>query len=245
MIYVISDIHGCYAEYRELLEKIKFSSKDTLYILGDVVDRGPEPIKVIQDMMKRPNVNFILGNHDYLMLMVMSKLVQEITEENIDSGVLNEDLLMDYYAWMNDGGEVTVAQFNSLERWEMIDILEYVQDALIYEDIQVNKKRFILTHAGIKDYSYEKDLDEYHFTDFIFGRMDYSKRHFDDPDTYLVSGHTPTVLIREDRQFLVYKGNGHIAIDCGCVSGGRLAAYCLDDGSITYVEANRDTFLEK
>lgn len=53
MRYVISDIHGCYEQYRLLLEKIRFSDNDELYVLGDAVDRGPEPIKVLQDMMRR------------------------------------------------------------------------------------------------------------------------------------------------------------------------------------------------
>ena len=44
MRYVIADIHGCYNEYRQLLEKIDFSQKVELYVLGDAVDRGPEPI---------------------------------------------------------------------------------------------------------------------------------------------------------------------------------------------------------
>lgn len=49
MRYIISDIHGCYDQYRALLKKIHFSDTDELYVLGDVVDRGPEPIKVLQD----------------------------------------------------------------------------------------------------------------------------------------------------------------------------------------------------
>ena len=52
----------------------------------------------------------------------------------------------------------------------------------------------------------------------------------------LVTGHTPTFLIREDQLPLVYEANGHIAIDCGCVYGERLAAYSLDDGRVLYVE---------
>ena len=54
--YVISDIHGCYEEYMDLLEKINFSGQDELYVLGDSMDRGPEPIRVIRDLMGRPNV---------------------------------------------------------------------------------------------------------------------------------------------------------------------------------------------
>lgn len=42
MIYAVGDIHGCYSQYKEILEKIRFSDEDTLYVLGDVLDRGPD-----------------------------------------------------------------------------------------------------------------------------------------------------------------------------------------------------------
>ena len=65
MHYVIADIHGCRKQFLELLEKIKFSENDTLYILGDVLDRGFDPIGTLQDLMSYDNIVFILGNHDY------------------------------------------------------------------------------------------------------------------------------------------------------------------------------------
>ena len=46
--YVLSDIHGEYAMLRKMLEKINFSDQDTLYVLGDVIDRGPHPVKALQ-----------------------------------------------------------------------------------------------------------------------------------------------------------------------------------------------------
>ena len=39
MTYVMSDLHGCYDKYVQMLEKIGFGDGDTLYILGDVIDR--------------------------------------------------------------------------------------------------------------------------------------------------------------------------------------------------------------
>ena len=102
MRYIVADLHGCYQQYQMLLEKIQFSEKDELYVLGDVVDRGPEPIKVLQDMMKRTNVIFILGNHDFIMYTLMKKLSVEITEENYDKHLTTE-LLLDYNLWMADG----------------------------------------------------------------------------------------------------------------------------------------------
>ena len=41
MLYVMSDIHGEYERYLAMLEQIAFSQDDTLFVLGDVVDRGP------------------------------------------------------------------------------------------------------------------------------------------------------------------------------------------------------------
>ena len=38
--YVISDIHGEYEKFMELLEEIELEENDTLYVLGDVLDRG-------------------------------------------------------------------------------------------------------------------------------------------------------------------------------------------------------------
>ena len=45
---IISDIHGCFDEFMQMLDLINFSSADELYVLGDVIDRGPEPIKCLQ-----------------------------------------------------------------------------------------------------------------------------------------------------------------------------------------------------
>lgn len=60
--------------------------------------------------------------------------------------------------------------------------------------------------------------------------------YFSGGRVFLVTGHTPTEYIREDGLSLVYEKKGHIAIDCGCVFGGNLAAYCIETGETVYVE---------
>lgn len=50
--YVISDIHGEYEKFMELLEEIELEENDTLYVLGDVLDRGKHPIKTVLKLME-------------------------------------------------------------------------------------------------------------------------------------------------------------------------------------------------
>lgn len=58
--YVISDIHGEYEMFNRLLEKIQLKETDTLYVLGDILDRGVHPIKTILKLMEMPNVTYVL-----------------------------------------------------------------------------------------------------------------------------------------------------------------------------------------
>lgn len=238
MRYIVSDVHGCYDEYQELLQKIHFSQKDTLYVLGDAMDRGPEPIKVIKDLMMRENVVYLVGNHDYMMLRTLKKLAVEITKENCENHLASEDLL-NYFYWIQDGGRTTSDQFRTLSLEEQQDILAYVSDALVYEVLYERGKELILVHAGIRGFEEKKELDDYDFFDFIYERTDYSRRYYPDPHKFLVTGHTPTLLIHPDGQPRIYQGNGHIAVDCGCVFGGCLAAYCVETEEAVYVKSRK------
>lgn len=235
MRYIVSDIHGCFDQYRALLEKIRFSDEDELYVLGDVVDCGPEPIKVLQDMMKRPNVIFILGNHDFAMYSLMKTLAVEITEENYDKQLTTE-IMRDYNLWLADGGSVTAEQFRELGPSEMADVLDYIAGASLYEVIAHNGKEYRLVHAGLSDFAPDKRLDEYELYNFLEERADYSKRYYPQENIFLVTGHTPTFLIKGWGKTEVYRAHGHIALDCACVAGGKLAAFCVETEEVIYVD---------
>ena len=64
--YAVGDIQGCFEEFKEGLELINFkSSKDFLWITGDLINRGPESLKVLEYVFKiRNSVHIVLGNHD-------------------------------------------------------------------------------------------------------------------------------------------------------------------------------------
>ncbi|MGN0536848.1 MAG: metallophosphoesterase [Acutalibacteraceae bacterium] len=231
MIYVLSDIHGCYQAYSRLLQMIQFSDNDELYILGDVMDRGDEPFEVLFDMMGRKNICPILGNHDYVALSVMQKIIEPtICESFTDS--LNSEELYNYQYWIWNGGMATLNRFLNLSSERRQQVVDYLKTFIYYKELTVNGKNYFLVHADYTPFDPTKPLDKDTINTFLFLRTDYKKQYFD--STYLVTGHTPTMLLRDDSLPLVYEGNGHIAIDCGCVFGGQLAAYCLNTNEVFY-----------
>ena len=60
MKYVMSDIHGNFNKYIEMLNLINFTEEDELYILGDIFDRGSQPLDILEHIMKHKNRVFKL-----------------------------------------------------------------------------------------------------------------------------------------------------------------------------------------
>ena len=237
MVYCISDIHGDYDGYRELLEKVQFSDEDTLYVLGDVVDRGRGSIRILQDMMMRPNVIPIIGNHEYMGIQCLKFLMQEITEDSIAS--ISEDIVQGLFEWQNVGGQATMDEFHKLSMEDKQDIIDYLDEFSLYEEVSVNGKDYILVHAGLCNFSQDRPMEDYKLHELIFKCPNYSRVYF--PDKYLVTGHLPTRGIWENKKpYFIYKGNNHIAIDCGSNCGGRLGMICLDTGEEFYVSSEDD-----
>lgn len=229
MIYCVSDIHGDFIRYQTMLKMINFSSDDTLYVLGDVIDRGTGSMRILFDMMSRDNVIPIAGNHEYMALQCLSWLNQEITEETLKN--LSQEKLEELQIWMYNGGSATLKEYKKLSKEEQKKVFDYISDFSLYEEVEVKGKKFVLVHAGICNFDECKSMEDYVLDELIFDRADYSKMYF--KDKYLVTGHTPTRLIRkkleENQLDLIYIKNNHIAIDCGCGHGGLLGAIRLDD----------------
>jgi serine/threonine protein phosphatase 1 len=66
-LIAIGDIHGCHAEFAELLERVEPTADDQLVLLGDLVNRGPDSLKVI-DLAKQHRAISLLGNHELRLL---------------------------------------------------------------------------------------------------------------------------------------------------------------------------------
>lgn len=76
---IIGDIHGCHDELLELCERVALTADDVLVSVGDLVDRGPEPGKVVRFFRKRPRSVVIMGNHERKHVRQVFSFSQEIT----------------------------------------------------------------------------------------------------------------------------------------------------------------------
>ena len=85
MIYVTSDLHGfSLGKFKEFLDGIGFGDEDFLYVLGDVIDRGTDGIKILRWLMSKNNAQLIMGNHE-AMLLACDFLFDEIGVNRIES----------------------------------------------------------------------------------------------------------------------------------------------------------------
>ena len=60
MTCVLSDVHGHYGKYMAMLDAIGLRPEGALYVLGGVVDRGPEPMRILQNMMSRSTIRLLV-----------------------------------------------------------------------------------------------------------------------------------------------------------------------------------------
>ena len=224
MLYAMSDLHGEYQKYLAMLEKIKFNQEDTLYLLGDLVDRGPEPVKILQDIIQRPNVYPLLGNHEVMAVYILKQLLLEVTEETISQ--VDTYLMENIFIWQRNGGGVTLEQFQALPLRERRQLLEFMEGFGWYETVDVGQRAFLLVHAGLGNYRPGKKLEEYSLEELTMVRPDYQTQYFPDDSIYVLSGHTPTKLL--SGKWEIYHSHNNIVLDCGAAIGGRLACLCLD-----------------
>ena len=233
MTYVMSDLHGAFNRYIAMLEKIDFGEDDELYVIGDVVDRGAEPIKVLQYMMTRQNIIPIMGNHEVMALDGLKLLSGDISTDIVNH--LSSEQFEMMSAWIKIGATSTIKGFTALGSNEQTKILEYISGFLPYKKVSAGGNDYLLVHAGIDGFDADKPLDEYPIDALVWGRIDYEIPYYD--DIYTVSGHTPTQGIQGNpRPGYIFRANNHIAIDCGaCRRDGRLACLCLDTLEEFYV----------
>lgn len=99
-IYAVGDIQGCYDSLRCLLDNVKFDPlQDTLWVAGDLVNRGPESLKTLRYIKSLDkSARVVLGNHD-LHLLAVARGAQSRKRKDTFNDILDApdvDELMDW-----------------------------------------------------------------------------------------------------------------------------------------------------
>lgn len=229
----MSDLHGCLKEWEDMLEKIQFSENDTMYVLGDVIDKGKNPVKLLRKIMTMDNVMCLMGNHEYDFLKMFYDLLTTPAEHR--SFILNTFKVILYDNWKFKDGLNTCQEFKQLSIKEGRQIGDYIKSMKLYYEITVNDCKYILSHSGLGNYGKEKSLEEYKPSELL--KTNFCDLSYGDDNTIII-GHTPTFLCDSNFSGRIYKEKGIINVDCGAVfrnEGGCLGCIRLDDMQEFYV----------
>lgn len=228
MTYVVSDLHGCFDKFKRLLSKINFNDNDVMYVVGDIVDYGEEPIELLCDLSMRYNVIPIVGDADLRAFELLRELDKMLGGASPDPEILGK-----MAEWIQDGGAKTMEGFKALDEDMREGVLEYLEDMSLYEELEIKGKKYLLVHAGIADYDADTDLDDYMPEDFVCDSVDPEYPLID--GTTLIVGHKPTYEIEGAEKGKIYHGDGSIFLDCGAAYDEPLGCICLETGKEYYI----------
>ena len=123
MTYVLSDIHGNLRRFESIMKQINLQPDDTLYILGDVVDRYPHGVKILRQIMKMPNVKMLIGNHEYMMLKAIGHC-KDAADEKENTNWRERRL------WYRNGGMITHEYLKHIKKEYRADVFRFIRQSV-------------------------------------------------------------------------------------------------------------------
>lgn len=241
MIYVTSDIHGNLRRFNSIMEQINLTADDTLYVLGDVIDRYPDGIRILRKLMSMENAKMIMGNHEYMMLDVLYRNDEGLSAK--DQYKYDQRVRL----WYDNGGLVTHNYLKHIKKSVRAEIFSYLKSLPVNIDITVNGIDYKLAHAAPEEMYYEFLSTGYRNSQefSVWYRLGVKESI---PGEYtLIFGHTPTYHYSRNLPMSICHKRRFICIDCGAGTPesadyrngfcyGRLACLRLDDMKEFYSE---------
>jgi bis(5'-nucleosyl)-tetraphosphatase (symmetrical) len=259
-LYLIGDIQGCDSALQRLLDKISFSpSRDTLYLLGDLVNRGPDPLAVLRRLMGLgDSAHCLLGNHD-LHLLAVAHGVRPAHQHDTLDGILQAADRPGLLAWLCQqrlaifdnfrGEDILMVHAGVLPAWtatQTIALANEVEAVLRGPDLA----DFLHQMYGNEPVAWDASLRGIDRLRVIVNAL--TRLRFCTPEGHMEfnhhgsantapSGYLPWFEAPGRRTANVTVAFGHwsrlgwlehpqlLALDTGCVWGGALSAIRLDD----------------
>lgn len=256
--YAIGDVQGCYESLRRLLDKIRFDpSKDSLIFTGDLVNRGPQSLECLRLVKSLgDSADTVLGNHDFHLLAIAEGYAKKHSVSEDLQRVLDApdcDELLDWIRYrplaiIDDVERFLVVHAGVYPGWTLEETLQLANEV---EEAMAGSyyRRLLQNMYGNLPTKWTPRLpkdERLRFVINVFTRMRYCDSHlrllFDfkhTPDVRpygyfpwydlprklphnfkIVFGHWSTLGLMADR--------GVIAIDTGCLWGGKLTALRLE-----------------
>jgi serine/threonine protein phosphatase 1 len=205
-VLLISDIHGYYKEFMDLLSYVNYDTeKDYIISLGDMIDRGPDGFLVIEWFRKmnratKGKVQSIFGNHEHLFL-------------SYNSGHIPKE---DYFKAIN-GGKATIESYRNYNKFSKLHT-----SFLASMPLNIELDGVILTHAK---YDINKPINGQKAYDVLW---DYNGEFYTNDertDKIFVFGHTPTFYVNKEINtrndvknykdlYEMWRDGNKICIDC-------------------------------
>lgn len=227
---VVGDIHGCFLTLRTLLrDKIRITTEDEIYLLGDYIDRGPRSRQVLEYLIELKWQGFhvfpIKGNHEQLLL-----------------NALEDESFM--HAWYNNGAEDTLKSFEIPEElmfdYDAFNLiperyLSFLKSLPLYYETP----EFITVHAGL-NFGKENVFED---EDAMIWIRDFEYQGGKIENKVLIHGHTP--MEAENIKRDLKEGITRVLnLDAGCVykdlkGYGNLVAYDFDQ-NLLFQQKNID-----
>lgn len=224
MEYCISDIHGHYELFCRLMDKIKFGGGDRLFVLGDILDKGSDGVRLAKLLFSMPNATCIAGNHEYDFVKHYRALMAEAQDY---------DTVLDKLRNRFEDGR--------LLDWETVDAIDSLP---FYAEGQ----NFIGVHAGVPII----DGKALHPSKATSEQLVYDRR-FKDEDVLpeeskcVLFGHTPVRYLTNRDEIVFYPRKGaktdspniadycKVHLDTGVYLSGVLGCVALDECRAIYV----------
>lgn len=257
--YLMSDIHGYETSFFNMLNKINFSKDDILYILGDVIDRGPYGIQLLKYIFKQENIHLLMGNHEQMMIEAFSSCKNPCKPTG-------DEIYNFFSLWFSNGGSSTFEEFENEEDSSKTYLLEKIKKLPAYKIIEKENEKYLLIHAGIYyetfddksleemlELNIEKQLYLWIREDFLDVKAPNEKNPL--YNFKIFHGHTPTLFLPNYMGYLIppltkeetnlclkgniFEKNNKINLDCGCAyqetnKNAKLGCYCLETKELFY-----------
>lgn len=267
-IYAIGDIQGCCAELVQLLEKIRFDKeRDKLWLVGDLVNRGPDSLAVLRLVKSMGNAAItVLGNHDLHLLAVASgtaKLHRGDTLDEILAAPDRNELLdwLRHQPLLHVEGNNVLVHAGLLPAWTVAQAKSLAQEVetVLRGDDCVG---FLEHMYGNKPDCWSDELTGYKRLRVITNALtrmricsrrgemefEFKAEQHNIPAGYLPWFDVPgrasldaTVIFGHWSALGLMIKTDAIALDTGCLWGGPLTAICLEDRQVIQVDCRNSS----